>query len=49
MVCNLHFPTGTSEFRTEGHFRGENLTSFMAGLHSKQAYSFEAPFEEKKL
>ena len=37
MVCNLHFPTGTTYFRfllefgIEGYFRRENLTSFLVG------------------
>ena len=37
MVCNLHFPTGDYlfqnflEFGIEGHFRRENLTSFLVG------------------
>ena len=34
MVCNLHFPTGTTYFiifGIEGHFRRENPTSFLVG------------------
>ena len=32
LISNIHFPTGaTSTFLIEGHFRRENLTSFLVG------------------